>query len=176
MTRFPRPSAGEYNEYYAGYVGLVPEGSVLEILRDQLADTLALLDRVPPARETFRYAPGKWSLREVVGHLIDVERVFSFRALAMARADGVDLPGIEQDEWVERSGAHRRPLGDMAKEWIAVRRSAVHMFASLPTDVETRSGRASGFDFTVRSFPWMIAGHERWHRKLIERDYLGAGA
>lgn len=173
MSHLRRPERAEHADYYGGYIDLVPDGDILETLREQLGDTLALLMGVPEEMETHRYAEGKWSLREVVGHLIDTERVFAFRALAIARADGVDLPGMEQDEWVAASAADSRHLGEMGQEWAALRRANIHMFTSMDEATGMRVGRASGFDFTVRSFPWIIAGHELWHRRLIERDYLG---
>jgi len=172
MSHLPRPAAGEHAEYYGRYIETVPEGDILDTLRDQLGATLALLQRVPESQEGFRYADGKWSVREVVAHLIDTERLFAFRALAMSRADGVDLPGMDQDEWVRASAAEARELGDMCQEWAALRRANIHMFAALDADAGTRRGRASGFDFTVRSFPWIIAGHELWHRAILEREYL----
>jgi len=169
-----RPAPGEHADYYARYVTLVPEGDIVETLMNQLGETLALLQEAGPERETYRYEEGKWSLREVVGHLVDTERLFAFRALAMARAQGVDLPGMDQDEWARSSNASGRPLADLCQEWAALRRSNVHMFASLAPEDADRTGRASGYDFTVRSFPWIIAGHELWHRGLIERHYLGS--
>jgi DinB family protein len=169
----PRPAAREYAEYYGRYVALVPDGDILETLRDQLGDTLAVLQGLTDEQECFRYAEGKWSLREVAAHLIDTERVFAYRGLSIARSDGVDLPGMDQDEWVATSGADARPLDDLGAEWAALRRANIHMFATMDADTGVRSGRASGFDFTVRSFPWMIAGHELWHRRLIAQDYLG---
>jgi hypothetical protein len=172
VSALPRPAPSEHADYYARYVGLVPEGDILVTLRDQLGETLALLQGVPEGRETFRYEDGKWSLREVVGHLVDTERVFAFRALAMARSEGVDLPGMEQDEWVARSNANDRPLEELTAEWAALRRANVHLFASLDSATAERSGKASGYTFTVRSFPWIIAGHELWHRGIIEQRYL----
>ena len=174
MSALPRPDASEHAEYYSLYVELVPDGDVLETLRDQLGATLALLQSVPEDQETYRYAEGKWTIREVVGHLLDTERLFAFRALAIARSDGVDLPGMDQDEWAEHSNAADRPLGDLAQEWAALRRANVHMFAAMDEATGVRAGRASGLDFSVRSFPWIIAGHELWHRQRLEHDYLGA--
>lgn len=175
MTALPRPTEGEHAEYYARYVGLVPDGDILETLREQLGETLALLQSVPEDRESYRYAEGKWSLREVIGHLIDAERVFAYRALAIARSDGADLPSMDQEEWAANSEAETRQLSEMAQEWAALRRANIHMLASMDATTGARRGRASGFDFTVRSFPWIIAGHELWHRQLIRRDYLEAG-
>ena len=172
MSALRRPDPGEHAEYYARYVDLVPDGDILEILRDQLGETLVLLQQVPRERENYRYAPGKWSLREVVGHVLDTERVMAYRALAMSRSEGVDLPGMDQEEWARHSNAATRSLDDLASEWAAVRRANVHMFATLPEEAAARRGRASGNDFTVRSFAWIVAGHEIWHRERLASDYL----
>ncbi|MDX1494282.1 MAG: DinB family protein [Longimicrobiales bacterium] len=174
MSAWGRPDPSEHADYYGRYIAQVPDGDIMETLRDQLPGTLALLE-VPEEREMYRYEEGKWSLREVVGHMVDTERMFAFRGLSMARSDDVDLPAMDQDEWAARSNAHRRPLADLTKEWIAVRRSTVHLFASMDPEMAHRRGRASGYDFTVRSFPWIIAGHELWHRQLIRRFYLEEG-
>ena len=171
MSLLPRPEAGEYHEYYGRYIDLVPDGDIVETLGSQLGETLALLQSIDPERETFRYADGKWSIREVVGHLVDTERVFAYRALHMARTGGADLPGMEQDDWARNSNAGRRPLYDLASEWGALRRTNVQFFATLGPDAGVRTGVASGFEFSVRSFPWIIAGHELWHRRRLVEDY-----
>lgn len=175
MSGLARPEPGEHAQYYERYIALVPDGDIVDTLTRQLGDTLALLQEVPSERERYRYAPGKWSIREVIGHLIDTERVFAYRTLAAARADGVDLPGMDQEEWTEHSNAHSRSLDDLTREWAAVRRANVHMFATLPAEAGGRRGRASGFEFTLRSLPWIIAGHELWHRERLARDYLAGG-
>ena len=167
-----RPLPDEHAPYFSRYIDLVPDGDIVETLTLQLGETLALLQDVPPERERHRYAPDKWSIREVVGHLIDVERVFAYRAIAIARSDGVDIPSMEQEEWARRSNAHERPLDDLAFEWAALRRANVHMFATLGPGTGMRRGKAGGNPVTVRSLPWMIAGHELWHRELLARDYL----
>ena len=176
MSALPRPADQEYAEYYRRYVEQVPDGDILETLRDQLGDTLALLQGVPPEGETFRYAEGKWDLREVVGHLVDTEWLFAFRALAMAREEGVDLPGMDQDVWVATSGAGEHSLDTLCGYWAALRRATVYLFATMTEAHGARTGVASGNAFTVRSFAWIIAGHELWHRRLIEEHYLGGGA
>jgi len=176
VSSLARPAVTEHAEYYGQYIDMVPDGDILETLRDQLGETLALLQGLTEEQERYRYAEGKWSLREVIGHLIDTERVFAYRGLSIARSDGVDLPGMDQDEWVPASGADARSLDDLCAEWAALRRANIHMFATMDEDTGARSGRASGFDFTVRSFPWIMAGHELWHRKLIKQDYLRGDA
>ena len=101
-----------------------------------------------------------------------MERVFAFRAIAIARSDGVDLPSMEQGEWARRSNAHDRSLDDLAQEWASVRRANVHMFATLGPGTGTRRGKASGNPVTVRALAWITAGHELWHRELLVRNYL----
>ena len=173
MSPLGRPGPGEHAEFYARYVDLVPDGDILETLRDQLGETLGLLQQVPREKENHRYAPGKWTIRQVVGHLLDTERVMAYRALAMARSDGVNLPTMDPDEWSRHANAGVRPLDDLASEWAGVRRTSVHFFATLPEEALDRRGRASGKEFTVRSFPWIIAGHEIWHREGLAKNYLG---
>jgi hypothetical protein len=176
MGELTRPSPNEFAPYFARYIDLVPNGDIVETLTLQLGETLGLLQAVTPELETYRYAEGKWSIREVVGHLIDVERVFAFRAIAIARSDGVDLPSMEQDAWASRSNAGSRPLDDLAQEWAAVRRSGLHMFDTLPAGAAERRGVGGGNPFTVRSLAWVTAGHELWHRERLARDYLGGRA
>ncbi len=172
MSSLLRPQADEYHEYYSTYTDLVADGDIVETLRVQMEATLELLGSVPEEQETFRYAEGKWSIREVVGHLIDTERLFAFRALTFVREDGAELPAMDQEEWGRRNNAHERPLGDLADEWSALRRANVLLFSTFDAEAAARTGVASGNVFSVRSFPWIIAGHELWHRQLIVRDYL----
>lgn len=171
-----RPDAGEYAEYYGRYVGLVPDGDILKTLARQGEETRLLLAEISEERETFRYAPGKWSLREVVGHCLDTERVFAFRGLWIARGAAGEQPGMEQDDWTAASHAADRPLVDLAEEWATVRIATIQLFRSVPAEDWDRRGMASGCEFTVRAFPWIIAGHELYHRSLLRRDYLEAGS
>jgi hypothetical protein len=169
-----RPGADEYAPYYGGYLERVPGGDVLATLESQIGGTLALLRSVPAAREGWRYAPDKWSIREAVGHVIDVERLFSFRALWFARSAEGALPGMEQDDWVRASNAGARELADLLAEWETLRASTLRLFRSLAPDALGRRGVASGVEFTVRAVPWIVAGHELHHRLiLVERYGIG---
>lgn len=169
-----RPDPSEHELYYGLYVGQVPDGNVLEILGTQIRVTLDLLSSVPPELERHRYAPGKWSVREVVGHVIDVERVAAHRAFTMARGDPEPLGGIDQEVYAAGSNAGDRPLADLADELAVVRGATLALFRGLSDDVWTRTGMASGVSFTVRTFPYIIAGHEIHHRVGLETHYLGA--
>ncbi len=167
-----RPDHSEYNEYYRLYTSKVPDGDILDTLSDQILATVTLLDSVPAEHETFAYAPGKWSIRESVGHVIDTERVFAYRSLCFARKDPAALPSFEQDDWARVSNAGERRLADLADEWVHLRRANVSMFSSFDEETGLRRGIASGREFTVRSFAWIIAGHELHHRGLLADRYL----
>lgn len=171
MTTIAAPAESEYASYFRTYTKLVPEGPVLELLTSQFPETEALLRRVPKDREEFRYAPGKWSVREVVGHCIDSERVFAFRALWIARGAVGSQPGMDQDAWVAASTAGSRPLDALIREWAGLRRDVTTMLGSLDEMALARSGIASRRSFTARSFAWIIAGHELHHRRLLKERY-----
>jgi len=171
-----RPQPTEYDAYFGRYVDLVPEGDIIDILGREMVTTQALLASVPPDLEEHRYAPGKWSVREVVGHLVDVERMFAFRCLWMARAAEGAQPSFDQDAWGRVSNAGRRPLVDLVAEWDVLRRDDILLFRSLDEEAWARVGIASGKSFTARCFPWIIAGHEIYHRERLVGDYgLGGG-
>jgi uncharacterized damage-inducible protein DinB len=172
--RKQRPDVSDYHEYYRSYVDRVPEGDITVTIAEQWVETRALLDAIPADREEYRYAPGKWSVREVVGHLIDVERLFAFRALWFARGANSPLPAMEQDEWAETSNAGARGLADLTDEWDAARASSIRLFNSFDATAWMRTGIASGYEVRVRALPWMLAGHELHHRALLHRDYLGS--
>lgn len=167
-----RPTPDEYASSYSGYVERVPDGDVLETLARGPEEMRSLLEPVPPSGETFRYADGKWSVREVVGHVIDNERVFAHRAVHVARGDPAELPDMDPELWAEGSNAHDRPLSGLLDEFVAVRRSSLHLFRSFPPEIHDRTGVASGVEFTVRTFPWIVAGHELHHRALLRERYL----
>jgi len=169
-----RPQPAEYNEYYSLYVNQVPDGDILQILGNGVKRTAGLLGGLPAEWETYRYEPGKWSVREVLGHVIDVERVFAYRALAIARADSTPLPGMDQDVWSAASNAADRPLARQLEDLRSARASSIALFESFDDAVWEKSGTASGFPFTVRTFPWILAGHEIHHRRVLEERYLKA--
>lgn len=169
-----RPEASEYFEYYGRYIEKVPEGDILSILESELAETLDLLDGLTEERANYRYAPGKWSVKEVIGHLIDVERLFSYRALSFARNDPAPLPSMEQEDWAKFNNASQRTLSELLMEFVAARRSSIAMFRSFDDGMWERQGTASGYRFSVRTFPYIIAGHERHHRGVLQERYLAS--
>ncbi len=168
-----RPDPSEYNPFYATYVDALPDGDIVRTLESEMHRTLAVAASVPPDRETHRYAPGKWSIREVLGHVTDAERVFGLRALTFARGDGGPLPGFDENRWAAVSNAHERPLAEIAEEFEALRRSHLLMARGLEPASLLREGTASGKPVTVRALLWIMAGHERHHRRILEDRYLG---
>ena len=174
MGEYARPSAGEYADYYAGYVRRVPPGPILTILERQLEETLALLRPLDEEQAGFRYAPGKWSIRETIGHVIDTERIFGVRALWFARGDPGPLPGFEQDDFARTAGFEQRTLADLLDELSLVRASTIALFRGLPAEAHSREGTASGQRLVVRAVPFILAGHELHHRALLLERYLGA--
>ncbi len=167
-----RPQPDEYFEYYGRYIDKVPAGDICSILADQLQLTLDLLAGVPPDREDYAYAPGKWSIKEVIGHVTDAERVFAYRALSFARRDPAQLPSMEENDWAEVSNASHRTLAKLAEEFAAVRRSSVLMFEGFDAETSELRGTASGCEFSVRSIAYILAGHEMHHRAVLEERYL----
>lgn len=167
-----RPRVEEVAPHYRNYVELAPEGDVLAGLERGLGETRALLARFGEARGGHRYAPGKWSVKEIVGHVIDAERVFAYRALRMARGDQTPLPGFEQDDFVAAAHSDRRTLDDLVAELEHLRAANLRFFRSLePADWE-RTGTASDAPFVVCAFPWILAGHEAHHRRVLVERYL----
>lgn len=168
-----RPESGEYAPYYDKYVSLVPDGDILKTLEKQAPETVALLAR-PEADGDFRYAPGKWSLKESLGHVIDSERVFSYRAMRFARNDSTPLPGFEQDDFVKYGPFSQCRLDALVEEFAAVRKATVLMFRALDDSAWARRGVANNNEVTVRALAYIIAGHELHHRRIFQQKYLTA--
>ena len=168
----PRPAAEEYDPYYANYIARVPEGDLSAILERQLGDTLDLVRSIPEERGGHRYAPGKWSIKEALGHVIDSERVFAYRVLRFARADPTPLPGYEQGDYVPAGRFDARTLADLAEELAAVRRGTIHLLRHLDEAALSRRGNANGETISVRALAYIIAGHERHHVEILRTRYL----
>jgi len=171
-TATARPEKNEYADYYDKYVSLVPEGVVVETLERQLDDTLALLRSVGEERAGHRYAEGKWSVKEVVGHILDTERIFSYRALAIARGERQPLPGMDQEEYMAGANFDELKLSDLLEQFEHLRRANVLMLRGLSEEAWARRGTASGYEVTVRAIAYIIAGHEAHHLKILRERYL----
>lgn len=171
MDAMNRPDLSEYNPYYRRYVDTVPDEDVLGFLARQATHLEARLALVPADREGFRYEPGKWSVREVVGHMSDTERVFAYRLLHFARQDPAPLPGMDQDVFMAHSRFGDRSLTSITREFMSVRAATISLVASLAPEDADRVGVASGFPFTVRALAWIIAGHAQHHLNVLAERY-----
>ncbi len=167
-----RPGSGEYAAYYEKYVSKVPEGDVLEALERQGSETLALLRSLTEERGAHRYGPDKWSVKQLVGHVVDTERIFTYRALAIARGERQPLPGMDQDEYMAGADFDSRTLSDLADEFESVRAATLHLFRHLSPEAWARRGTASGNEVTVRALAYVIAGHEAHHVRVLKERYL----
>ena len=167
-----RPEKNEYAPYYDRYVSLIPDADVVATLERQIEDTIALLRGVGEERAGHRYEPGKWSIKQVVGHMIDTERIFAYRALAIARGEQQPLPGMDQNEYMAGADFDARTLADLAEEFSHVRRANVLMLRGLSEDAWSRRGVASDNEVTVRAIAYIIAGHEAHHVQVLRTRYL----
>lgn len=172
MSTIERPAASEFAPFYAGYVDGVPDGDIVEILERQGRELATLLGGVTGDRGDYRYAPDKWSVKEVIGHVTDAERIFAYRALRIARGDATPLPGFDQDTYVQRAESGRRTLADLASECAAVRAATVALFRSMTGEQSRRAGTASNNPVTARALAYIAAGHERHHVRILRERYL----
>jgi hypothetical protein len=167
-----RPERTETAAYYFTYIDLVPDGDILELLDAQIDEITKLLGQVPRERIDYRYAPDKWSIREVVGHLIDTERLFVLRAFWFARGFDTPLPSFDQHVAVQHAGSAERPWESLVDEFLSLRRSTVLFFRHLPPDAWLRRGIASGNPFSVRALAYMGVGHVTHHANILRERYL----
>lgn len=174
MTPLTRPTkdSADAADYYFTYIDQVPGPDVLAVLERGVAETRRTLLGLSEEQERHRYAPGKWTIREVLGHMVDTERVFGYRAFHIARGDAAPLPGYEQDDFAAVSGADARPLAELLDELDLVRRGHLALFRTFDAEAWERTGVASGSRFRVRAFPFILAGHEIHHRRVIAERYL----
>lgn len=166
-----RPSNQEYAPFYAGYVAHVPEADVLAVLRVQADQVREVARRVPAGRESFAYAPGKWTVRQVMGHLGDAERVFGYRAFRISRGDQTPLASFDENLYVDRGRFDEVALAALAGEFAHLRAANLSVLERLDEAAWTAAGTASGHHVTVRALAYMMAGHVRHHLHLLRERY-----
>jgi hypothetical protein len=167
-----RPDRGEAVEYYFTYIDQVPDGDICDILGSQLPETLSLLRGISEEQSAFRYAPEKWSVREVLSHVNDAERLFVFRAFWFARGFDSPLPSFDQDAAITTAGADARAWSSHVEEFAAIRAATVAFFRDLPAEAWMRRGIASDNPFTVRALAYITAGHAIHHARVLRERYL----
>lgn len=166
-----RPSEGDYAPFYAGYIKNI-SGDVIKALEDQLRSTNSFLKAISQDKIDFRYAEGKWSIKEVVGHLIDIERVMAYRALSFSRNEKQSLPGFDENDYIRESNYSKRDYIDLVDELKKVRESNLSMFRSFSKEVLDKRGIANNLEVTVKAILFIIAGHELHHINIIKERYL----
>ena len=169
-----RPAPTEYAESYANYISKVPGSDVLSVLESQRLQMLQLFAGRSERDGSFRYAPGKWTVKEVLGHITDTERIFTYRALRIARGDQTPLPGFEQEDFVKNAAFSDRTLAGLAEEFALVRSASLALFRSFPEEAWPRRGVASQKEVTVRALAFITAGHQIHHRIILEERYFPA--
>ena len=170
-TSFARPQPGEYNPYYDRYISLVGTDDVVGLLEQQVPQTTDLF-KSANTKADFRYAPGKWTVKDMLGHVNDTERIMSYRALRIARGDQTPLSGFEQDDYIRDGNFAQRTLTDLIEEFIDVRRATVHLFRHVDPEIGARRGTANNHVVSVRALAYIIAGHELHHRNVLQEKYL----
>ncbi|ALJ00830.1 DinB family protein [Rufibacter tibetensis] len=169
----PKPQPTEYNAYYQPYVQSVPEGTdVLEFLQKQRYEVIQLFGRVSDGEADFAYAPGKWSIKELLGHMNDTERIMAYRALCIARGEQNTLPGFDENDYVANAFFQERTVGGLLEEHQVVRESTIALFDSMAPAAFTRVGNANGSPVSVAALAFIIAGHERHHLNILKERYL----
>lgn len=173
IKRIEKPKPGEYPEYAIQYIGLLPDdGLLLEHLRNNLEMTKHLIRSLPDETLLFRYTEGKWTIKEILGHIIDDERIYVYRALRFARNDATEIPGFDPDHYALYSGSNERTAENLLAELTAVRQATIAFFSSVPDEAWTRTGVANGNRVSVRALAYHIAGHELRHVNIIKEWYL----
>lgn len=169
------PAAGEYASFYAGYIEKIAGVDDVVATLEQQRDELAALPAAAGFRETYRYAPGKWSVREVAGHLGDAERVFGYRLYCFSRGERQSLPGFDENEYAARSGAAERPLGELVAELLALREINLGVVRRLTDEAWDHQGVANNNPITTRALVYVLAGHCRHHLDILRERYdIGA--
>ena len=167
-----RPQPGDYIPYQTMYIDTVGDGDVVDLLNQQYDSLSTFLRSIPESKALYAYAPGKWTVNQVVGHLTDTERIMAYRLLRFSRKDSNPLPGFEQDDYVANAHFNEMNLGDLIEEFIAVRKANLYLFNSLTNGQKAQSGIASGNRVTVNAFLYVIAGHANHHVNILKEKYL----
>ena len=172
VSAVARPEPGEYAPFYDRYISLVPGADILGTLDTQRRQMLMLLSGHDDSDGNFRYAPDKWSVKEVLGHVCDTERIFSYRALRISRGDRTPIEGFEQDDYVRNGPFAKRPLAELIEDYIAVRRATLTLLRNLDETAWNRRGIANKNEVSVRAIAYTMAGHELHHRRILEEKYF----
>jgi hypothetical protein len=170
--RATRPASDEFAPYYEKYVARVPEGDIVATLASHIGETGTFLRSLPESMGDHRYGPDKWSIREVIGHISDAERVFAYRALRFSRGDTTPVPGFDENQYVANASFGSRSLDDLISELEHVRHATVHLLRGLDERHMSMRGTANGLEVSVRALAFIAAGHEQHHMEILRTRYL----
>ena len=174
MTITRLPKKGEYPQFYKPYISKLNSDDLMATLDQVHKDSLELFGSFPEDHWEYRYAEGKWTVKELVGHLIDAERIFSTRALRFSRNDQTPLPGFDQNDYVPESNVLHRTLPDLMEEWTLLRKANIKMFENFTSEMLLRKGEASGWPISVMAVGFVMVGHEKHHQVIFRERYLGS--
>ena len=163
-----RPEESEYTPFARGYVNGVEGAALVPALNSQLSDFVTLAAALD---DSYRYAPGKWTVKELVGHVNDTERIFAYRTLCVGRGDQTPFPGFEQDDYIAGADFNNRTLADLLEEFRLIRESSLCLVRQMPARAWLRRGTVSGYSVTARGVAWTLAGHERHHYRILREKY-----
>ncbi|MFS0562258.1 DinB family protein [Terribacillus sp. 179-K 1B1 HS] len=169
-----KPSKTEYPAYYQDYMNLVPEGNIVALLKEQERQTTNLLQGLTDEQASFAYDAGKWTIKEMIGHLTDTERILSYRLLTVARGDMTPLPGFDEDSYVEQAKFTQMTVASLLAQYRAVRASTIALVESLSDQDWIRQGMANGHVTSVRALAYMMLGHERHHHHILHDRYFAS--
>jgi uncharacterized damage-inducible protein DinB len=167
-----RPTESEYPNYYQPYVKLVPDGGIVQTLQENLLAVVKLFEGISEEDSLHRYAPGKWSVKEVLGHIIDTERIMSYRLMRAARGDQTPLAGFNENDYVQAAQTNSLSMEAILEDFKATRNASITLIQNTPVDAWANKGNANGMEITTRAIAYIIAGHEMHHRKIVEERYL----
>lgn len=171
---YQKPEENEYPSYYSPYVNLVPSGDIVDLLTEQINTTMTALKDITETQAQFRYGTDKWTIKEVIGHMADTERVMAYRLLCFARGDTAPLPGYDDNLYVRHGSFNQLALQTLLENLSIVRKSTISLLTSLDTTAWGRSGNANELDISVRAIACIIAGHELHHLNILRDRYLGS--
>ncbi|HLP49308.1 MAG TPA: DinB family protein [Chitinophagales bacterium] len=170
--KITKPAAAEYEGHFGTYINTVADDDLLRVLKADMNGFTDLVNSIPASKHNYRYAEGKWTIKEIVNHLTDAERIFAYRALRFARNDKTELPGFEENDYVPESNAANRSIESLVAEYRAVRQATIILYESFTPAMCLRMGKASGKQLSVRALGYVIAGHTLHHQQVIRERYL----
>jgi DinB superfamily len=164
-----RPEPAEFAAYYGKYISLVPDGEILDVLHTQAKDVVSFMRAIPEAQSIILHPPYTWTIKQVINHLTDGERIFAYRALRIARGDAIPLPGFDENEYAKTAIVDRLKLSDVVNEFDTVRHATLTLLRNLPEESWTRTGTANGYPVSVRALAWIMAGHVEHHMAIVRK-------